>query len=1201
MSPRRALVICLLAALAGFGGRAEAAAPPSAAYTDVDAIFSKHCLDCHAAVDPEAKLVLENYDTLVKGSENGSVVKPGNSAESLLIQLVEGSLVKDGKKRIMPPGKRPKLDAEEIQTLKAWVDAGAPAPPKGVMLVRELKVPKIKPRGVPRSPVNAVAVDPSGKWAALARYGVVDLVSTEEQEVVRILTGLRGNVNAVVFSPSGRELFAASGENALLGEVQEFSVPDGQLMKTIQGHRDSIYALAVSPDGKTLATGSYDQKIKLWDIAAGRELRTLSGHNGGVFGLSFRPDGKVLASASSDRTVKLWDPATGGRLDTLSQATKDLYAVAFSPDGSRLAAAGADNRIRLWEISPQARETAPPLVSRFAHEGAILRLAFSSDGKWILTSAQDQTLKLWDGTNVEEKRVFENQPDWPTGIAFAQGNKTVLVGRLDGTYSFYDVKSGAVVKPPGPKLVAIEPRGVMRGAKSRVQLRGTHLAKLTRAKSSNDKVVVKLSGESSTGEEAWIEVEPSSDLVPGAYKVAVSNEHGESEWGTLWVDNLPQLSMNGAHEEQIELATLPAVVWGTIAKPGQVKTIRFSGRAGETITFDAETQVVGSPAKVNLELLDGKGRLVARAGGFVAGNAPALAHTCEDSGSYRLVVREAVLEGSENHYFRVAIGGFPCVTGFFPLGVQAGATSQVQLVGYNLPKDSALKFDASGAGEIDLPVDHNIYRARALPKLLVTRANEIVESEPNDLPSQANEIPIPSVVNGRLWRQDQSEDADLFKFTAKKGDRLIFETVAARRGSPADTKIEILYPDGKPVPRVLLQATRDSHVTFGGIDSNTSDVRPENATEMEINQFMYLNGEVCKLFRAPRGPDSGWMFYTVSGSRRDYFDTSGRVHPDDEACYIVEPRPPGSKPLANGLPAFTINYVNDDEQERKLGTDSRLHFTAPVDGAYLIRVTDSRSFQGEEFAYRLVARYAAPGFNVTIEGGAPTIAPGSGRTFAVNVERFDDFEGEIKVEITGLPPGFVISSPLVIQEGQLRAEGVIYALTNAQWPDDKHPLEWTASASAVIDAQPYAVMLDGLGKIQRGDKAKIHVSLGPDASQMVADKPGWGALPEITIAPGESIPARIKVLRDGFEELLTFNVENLPHGVIVDNIGLNGVLIPKGQDERQIFLSAAKWVPETDRLCYAVAEQNDRQASAPVILHVRKKGMAKGSETAAVK
>ena len=93
---------------------------------------------------------------------------------------------------------------------------------------------------------------------------------------------------------------------------------------------------------------------------------------------------------------------------------------------------------------------------------------------------------------------------------------------------------------------------------------------------------------------------------------------------------------------------------------------------------------------------------------------------------------------------------------------------------------------------------------------------------------------------------------------------------------------------------------------------------------------------------------------------------------------------------------------------------------------------------------------------------------------------------------------------------------------------------------------------------------------------------------EITIAPGQIVPAWIKVKRDGHTDLVSFTVDNLPHGVIVDNIGLSGVLIPKGQDERQIFFSAAKWVGETDRLVHAQAKQAGNPTSLPIWLHVRK-------------
>ena len=98
---------------------------------------------------------------------------------------------------------------------------------------------------------------------------------------------------------------------------------------------------------------------------------------------------------------------------------------------------------------------------------------------------------------------------------------------------------------------------------------------------------------------------------------------------------------------------------------------------------------------------------------------------------------------------------------------------------------------------------------------------------------------------------------------------------------------------------------------------------------------------------------------------------------------------------------------------------------------------------------------------------------------------------------------------------------------------------------------------------------------------------------ELIIAPGQTIPAWLKIRRNGHEDLVTFFAENLPHGVIVADIGLNGVLIPKGESERQIFFNADKWVPEQDRLFYMVEQQAGKQTSQPVLLKVRFSSPAK--------
>src|SRR5262245_36316613 len=108
MNPRGKVIVWTLAAAAFLIPPLFAADPP-VDYSSVDALLAKHCLDCHASQEPDGKLVLETYTNLMQGGESGRVIVPGRSAESLLVQAVEVGLARDGKKKIMPPGKREKL------------------------------------------------------------------------------------------------------------------------------------------------------------------------------------------------------------------------------------------------------------------------------------------------------------------------------------------------------------------------------------------------------------------------------------------------------------------------------------------------------------------------------------------------------------------------------------------------------------------------------------------------------------------------------------------------------------------------------------------------------------------------------------------------------------------------------------------------------------------------------------------------------------------------------------------------------------------------------------------------------------------------------------------------------------------------------------------------------------------------------------
>jgi hypothetical protein len=245
-------------------------------------------------------------------------------------------------------------------------------------------------------------------------------------------------------------------------------------------------------------------------------------------------------------------------------------------------------------------------------------------------------------------------------------------------------------------------------------------------------------------------------------------------------------------------------------------------------------------------------------------------------------------------------------------------------------------------------------------------------------------------------------------------------------------------------------------------------------------------------------------------------------------------------------------------------------------GDYCVRVTDARGFGGERFAYRLVVRDARPDFKVTLQGANPTVPRGSGQSFTVAAERMDGFEGAIEINITNVPAGFIISTPLVIEAGQSEAKGTVFALTNAATTTNA-AIEVTATA--LVDGKPVSRKVNSPGQIRVGDAPKLFVHFEPftSASETNIVEPPDGKPFEITIAPGQTVPAWLKIRRNGHKELVTFQIENLPFGVIVDNIGLNGVLIPKEDSERDIFLTCAKWVADQDRLCYAIEQNAGRQ------------------------
>ena len=244
---------------------------------------------------------------------------------------------------------------------------------------------------------------------------------------VKLLRTLEGNlttIRSVAFDPTGRTLASGSDDTA----VKLWEVASGKLLRALEGHQEGVCCVAFDPSGHTLASGGADSTVKLWNPASGRLLRTLEGHQEGVCCVAFDPAGRTLASGSADSTVKLWDPASGKLLRTFRRHQSYVWSVTFDPTGCNLASAAEDPTVRVWEPinGKQVRTLA-------ATRSAVWSLAFHPSGEILIGLTHGNTVKVWDSATGKLLRTLEGHTSQIDQAAFSSNGKLLASLSNDGT------------------------------------------------------------------------------------------------------------------------------------------------------------------------------------------------------------------------------------------------------------------------------------------------------------------------------------------------------------------------------------------------------------------------------------------------------------------------------------------------------------------------------------------------------------------------------------------------------------------------------------------------------------------------------------------------------------------------------------------------------------------------------------------------
>ncbi|NET82152.1 MAG: NACHT domain-containing protein [Moorea sp. SIO1F2] len=248
-------------------------------------------------------------------------------------------------------------------------------------------------------------------------YGVKEFNSLEKHTAP---------VQSVAFSYDGKTIASGSWDKTV-----KLWNHEGKLLRTLTGHSKTVSSVAFSPDGKTIASGSWDKTVKLWNLE-GQELLTLTGHSNSVISVAFSYDGQTIASSSRDNTVKLWNHE-GKLLHTLTGHSETISSVAFSPDGKTIASGSWDKTVKLWNHKGKLLRTLT------GHSETISSVAFSPDGKTIASGSWDNTVKLWN-LEGQELLTLTGHSNSVISVAFSYDGQTIASASTDNTVKLWNLE-----------------------------------------------------------------------------------------------------------------------------------------------------------------------------------------------------------------------------------------------------------------------------------------------------------------------------------------------------------------------------------------------------------------------------------------------------------------------------------------------------------------------------------------------------------------------------------------------------------------------------------------------------------------------------------------------------------------------------------------------------------------------------------------
>ena len=213
------------------------------------------------------------------------------------------------------------------------------------------------------------------------------------------------------------------------------------------GRDAEVWTIALSPNGKTVASGSFDGKVRLWDVEMKKVVAKWTRHTAPTRSLCWSVDGERVVSGSEDGTIRVWDVESGDTvLGPIKTGHQYVLAVIYSPDTTKIATSGVnEDALKIWDAKTGN------LLSTIAHDYPVSSLAWSawtSDQKKLITGSWGGTIRIFETVTWELIAILEGHTETVTSLSLFQNNRLLASGSYDETARLWNLDTNLPLGPP---------------------------------------------------------------------------------------------------------------------------------------------------------------------------------------------------------------------------------------------------------------------------------------------------------------------------------------------------------------------------------------------------------------------------------------------------------------------------------------------------------------------------------------------------------------------------------------------------------------------------------------------------------------------------------------------------------------------------------------------------------------------------------